>query len=194
MRENHLARVMPRVSVRASIDPSTPQRGRWTGRLLPRKPAAHHAQEDTVTLGPLEYVVVGFEGNHFDGSIAHEIAKVVENKTIRLVDVVFLMKDTAGDVAIVEIDNKDDPRFASFAPLLGDSVGLFTPEDVESIALGLRPDTAALVLLFEHHWAVDIKEAMQAAGGFLVGRATIAPEVLEELNDELEAHIAARIA
>lgn len=147
-----------------------------------------------MTLGPLEYLVVGFEGNRFDGSIAHEIAKVVENKTIRLVDVVFLMKDTTGDVAVVEIDNKEDPRFESFAPLLGDSMGLLTPEDIESIALGLRPDTSALVILFEHRWAVDIKDAMARAGGFLVGRATIPPEVLEELNDELEAHIAARIA
>ena len=143
-----------------------------------------------MTLGPLEYLVVGFEGNNFDGSIAHEIAKVVENKTIRLVDAVFLMKDGAGDVAIVEIDNKDDPKFASFAPILADTMGLFTPEDIESIALGLRPDTAALVLLFEHHWAVDIKNAMAAAGGFLIGRATIPPEVLEEVSEELEAHAA----
>jgi hypothetical protein len=144
-----------------------------------------------VTLGPLEYLIVGFEGNKFDGSIAHEIGKVVENKTIRLVDVVFLMKDDAGDVAIVEIDNKQDPRFASFATLLGDSMGLFTPEDIETIALGLRPDTSALVLLFEHRWAVNIKEAMEAAGGFLVARSTIPPEVLEEVSEELEAHIAA---
>jgi hypothetical protein len=147
-----------------------------------------------VTLGPLEYLVVGFEGNRFDGSIAHEIGKVVENKTIRLVDVVFVMKDTAGEVAVVEIDNKEDPRFASFATLLGDSIGLLTPEDIESIALGLRPGTSALVMLFEHRWAVDIKDAMQAAGGFLVGRATIPPEVLEEMSEELEAYIAAKSA
>ena len=147
-----------------------------------------------MTLGPLEYLVIGFEGNRFDGSIAHEIGKVVENKTIRLVDVVFLMKDTAGDVAVVEIDNKEDPRFASFSTLLGDSIGLLTPEDIESIALGLRPGTSALVMLFEHRWAVDIKDAMQAAGGFLVGRATIPPEVLEEMSEELEAYIAAKSA
>ena len=144
-----------------------------------------------MTLGPLEYIIVGFEGNRFDGSIAHEIAKVVENKTIRLVDVVFLAKDTAGDVAIVEIDNKDDPQFASFAPTPRRHMGLFTPEDIESIALGLRPDTSALVLLFEHRWAENIKAAMIAAGGFLIGRATIAPEILEEVSEELEAHAVA---
>jgi uncharacterized membrane protein len=143
-----------------------------------------------VALGPLEYLVVGFEGNRFDGSIAHEIGKVVENGTIRLVDVVFLMKDTAGDVAVVEIDNKDDPRFASFAPLLADTMGLLTDEDIATLAVGLRPDTAALVILFEHRWAENIKSAMKDAGGFLVARSVVPPEVFEELQAELEAHAA----
>ena len=72
-----------------------------------------------MTLGPLEYLVVGFTGPHFDGSIAREIEKVVANKTIRLVDVVFVGKDAAGTAVILELDNKDDPRFAAFAELLG---------------------------------------------------------------------------
>lgn len=140
-----------------------------------------------MTLGPLEYVVVGFEGNRFDGSIAKEIGKVVENKTIRLVDAVFFGKDAAGDVAIIELDAKDDPRFASFAPLLADRMGLFTPDDLAELAAGLPANTSALAILFEHRWAVDIKEAMAAAGGFLVSREVVPPEVLEAVNLELEA-------
>jgi hypothetical protein len=140
-----------------------------------------------VTLGPLEYVVVGFEGNRFDGSIAEEIAKVVENRTIRIVDAVLFTKDAAGESAVIEFDNKDDPRFGSFAPLLDGLMGLFTPDDVEKIAEGLPANTSALALLFEHHWAVDIKMAMAAAGGFLVTREVIPPEILEAVNDELEA-------
>ena len=50
-----------------------------------------------MTLGPLEYTVIGFEGNHFDGSIADEIRRVVESGTIALVDVVFITKDTDGE-------------------------------------------------------------------------------------------------
>ena len=49
-----------------------------------------------MTLGPLEYTVIGFEGNNFDGSIADEIAKVVESGTISLVDLVFVGKDDDG--------------------------------------------------------------------------------------------------
>ena len=144
-----------------------------------------------MTLGPLEYIVIGFEGNRFDGSIAREIEKVVEKKIIRLVDVVFVGKDADGNALIVEIDAKDDPRFASFAPLLADRMALFTPEDLTMIAGSLPPDTAGLALLFEHRWAEDIKDAMAAAGGFLVNRVVIPPEVLEEVSAELEAHVAA---
>jgi len=146
-----------------------------------------------MTLGPLEYIVIGFEGTRFDGSVANEIGKVVENGTIRIVDAVVIAKNPAGDLAVVEIDAKDDPRFETLAPLLNDRLGLFTPEDLATIAVSMPSDTAALVLLFEHHWAVSIKEALQAANGTLIGRAVIPPEVLEEVGAELEEH-AAKVA
>jgi uncharacterized membrane protein len=140
-----------------------------------------------MTLGPLEYTVIGFDRPDFDGSIAEEIGKVVEKKIIRLVDVVFIQKTASGEVDIVEIDNVRDPRFANFAPLLEDTMGLLTPDDIATIGENLPADSAALILLFEHRWAVKIKEAIADAGGFLVARETIAPESLEMLNAELDA-------
>ncbi len=140
-----------------------------------------------MTLGPLEYTVIGFDGNNFSGQIADEIGRAVESGTIALVDVVFIIKDGAGDVAVVELDNTDDPRFAGFAPLIQDLGGLLTPEDIDLLAVGLPNDSAALVLLFEHRWAVRLKEAMGAAGGFLISRETISPEILEIVNAELES-------
>jgi uncharacterized membrane protein len=139
-----------------------------------------------MTLGPLEYTVIGFPETGFDGTIAREIEKVVERGIIRLVDVVAISKDDAGTTLIAELDRKDDPRFASFAGLLKDRMALFTEEDLESIAESLDPGTSALALLFEHHWAVDIKEAVRARGGVLVARAVIPPEVLEEVQAELD--------
>jgi len=147
-----------------------------------------------MTLGPLEYIVIGFQGNNFDGSIAREIGKVVENGTIRIVDIVFVTKDANDEAVIVGLDNKDDPRFASFAGLLGDSVALLTPEDLVTIAADIPANTSALAILFEHHWAVDVKDAIGRAGGFLVSRSVIPPEVLQDLNDELEAHVAAALS
>ena len=49
----------------------------------------------------------------------------------------------------------------------------------------------ALAILFEHRWAEDVKDAIANAGGFLVARAVIPPEVLEEVSAELEAHASA---
>ncbi len=141
-----------------------------------------------MTLGPLEYVVVGFAGNRFDGSIAREIGKVVESKVIRLIDVVFVGRDADGNGVILEIDNEDDPRLASLAPLVADRMGLFTPEDLENIAASLPLNTSGVALLFEHRWAENIKDAMAAAGGFLVTRTVVPPEVLEEVSAELEAN------
>lgn len=140
-----------------------------------------------MTLGPLEYIVIGFDGNRFDGSIGREIEKVVEKGIIRLVDVVFVGRGADGAAVILELDAKDDPRFASFAPLLANRMGLFTPEDLVNIAEALPLNTSGLAMLFEHRWAVDIKDAMAAAGGFLVTRIVVPPEVLEEVNDELQA-------
>lgn len=142
-------------------------------------------------LGPLEYIVIGFTGNTFDGSIAREIERVVESGTIRLIDIVFVGRDADGNIAIVELDNKDDPRFAPFATLLRDRMALLTPEDLEQVASEVPANTSGLVMLFEHRWAEHIKEAMAAAGGFLVGRSVIPPEVLEALAGELEDHMTA---
>jgi hypothetical protein len=140
-----------------------------------------------MTLGPLEYTVIGFEGNRFNGEIAKEIGAVVDAGIIALVDVVMITKDIDGNAAALEIDAKADPAFASFAGLLDGTMGLLTAEDVDAIGQGLPNNTSALVLLFEHRWAVKIKEAIGAAGGFLVSRTTVPPEILELVNAELEA-------
>jgi hypothetical protein len=139
-----------------------------------------------VTLGPLEYLVVGFTGPKFDGSIADEIGRVVESGIIRLVDVAFIAKDADGDVAVLEVDAKDDPAFAGFSNLIEGTVGLFTEEDIAAIAESIPEGTAAAALLFEHRWAIRIKEAMARSGGFLVSRSVIPPEVVEEVAAELE--------
>ena len=140
-----------------------------------------------MTLGPLEYTVIGFEGNRFNGEIAREIERVVEAGAIALVDVVFITKDIDGNAQAIELDNKDDPRFASFTPMLAGLSGLLTADDIDQIAGDLPINTSALVLLFEHRWAVNLKKAIVGAGGFLISRETISPEMLGLVNAELDA-------
>ena len=144
-----------------------------------------------MTVGPLEYLVIGFEGNRFDGSIAREVEKVVDKGIIRLVDVVFLTRGEDGAAAVVKLDDTEDPRLAPFAALVAGTMDLFTPEDLNEIVDSLPLNTSGLVLLFEHRWSEDLKDAIGAAGGFLVNRVVIPPEVLAEVAAGLEAPPAA---
>jgi len=59
-------------------------------------------------LGPIDYIAVGFEGNNFDGSILSELSKAVDSGVIRLVDLVFIIKDTDGTITVAEIE--DQPK------------------------------------------------------------------------------------
>ena len=99
----------------------------------------------------------------------------------------FITKDIDGNAKSLKPHNKEDPRFAGFTGMLEGLTGLLTEEDIDNVAADLEPNTSALVIMFEHRWAVRLKEAMGAAGGFLVARETIRPETLEMLNVQLES-------
>jgi len=138
-----------------------------------------------MALGTLEYLVIGFDHPKFDGTIVNEIQRVIDAGIVRLVDAVVVRKDVAGNASIVEVDNKQDPHFQTFAPLLRDAIVLFTPDDLELFAQGVPKDSSALVLLFEHRWVERIEAAMVEAGGFLLSRAMIDPETVAALSAEL---------
>jgi phosphoenolpyruvate carboxykinase (GTP) len=91
-----------------------------------------------------------------------------------------------GDAAAVET-----PIGLLPTPEALDTDGLeIADEDLATLAEGIPDNTSALVLLFEHRWAVRVKEAIQAAGGVLIARSVIPPEILEEASAELEAYAA----
>ena len=141
-----------------------------------------------MTLGPLEYTVIGFRDNeHFHGRIAEELDKVIKRGVIRIVDIVFVAKDTNGEIAIIEVDGLDQKAFASFKPLLDDHMGLLTAEDVANLAMDIPAGTSAMMIMFEHRWAEHLKDAIKDAGGFLVARETIPPEIVAAISAEIEA-------
>jgi hypothetical protein len=139
-----------------------------------------------MAVGPLESHVIGFEGSTFDGSIAREVGKVVDKGIIRLVDVVLLTRDVEGAAVVVKLGDSEDLSLAPFKPLLAATMDLFTPEDIDEIIDSLPLNASGLVLLFEHRWSEDLKDAIGAAGGFLVNRVVMPPEVLGEVEAALE--------
>jgi Family of unknown function (DUF6325) len=140
-----------------------------------------------MTVGPLDLVVLGFEGNRFSGEIVEELDRLVSAETIRLVDLVFASKDADGGLSVDEIQDLKDEDLAPFAGLVDQLGGLLTMEDLEALGEGIPANSSAGILLFEHTWAVALKEAVARAGGFVIATEHIAPEMVDALNAELAA-------
>jgi len=130
-----------------------------------------------MTIGPVEYIIVGFPGNEFNGQIAPELAKLIESQTIRLIDLVFIAKDAEGNVAVVEFDEHE--ALAPFAELDGEVGGIISQEDIEHAAVDLEPNTSAGLLIWEDLWATPLVEAMRDSGGVLIEGSRIPHDLIE---------------
>jgi hypothetical protein len=138
-------------------------------------------------LGPIDYVVLGFDGNNFDGSIMKELGKAAENDTIRVLDIVFVMKDKEGNIIEGEYEDQSldlQESFGSFK--VEPDMPLLTEHDIAKIGEQLKPDTSAGVLIIEHLWARNLKRAIIDAGGFLIDNGRIHPEAAEAAVNELQ--------
>ena len=82
-----------------------------------------------MAIGPVEYLILGFPGNKFNGDIAPELGKLVDSGTIRILDLVFITKDADGNAAAIDFEDHHD--VALFAALDGEVGGFISDEDIE---------------------------------------------------------------
>jgi hypothetical protein len=137
-----------------------------------------------MTIGPVEYIIVGFPGNKFNGEIAPELAKLIDSGTIRVLDLVFILKDEDGNVASFEFDQHED--LALFADLDGEVGGIISPEDIEYAGDALEPNSSAALLIWEDTWATPFVEAMRNSGGVLIEGSRIPHDLVEAVVTELD--------
>ncbi len=119
-------------------------------------------------VGPVSCAVFGFPGSNFKGAIAPALADLVDKGTIRVLDLVFAIKDQQGDVAVVELQDLDDEQRAHWTGITDDPSGLLTEEDVDAIADALEPGDAAAMLIWEDVWAGPFAQAVRDADGELI--------------------------
>lgn len=138
-------------------------------------------------LGPIDYIAISFEGNDFDGSILSELSKAVDSGTIRVVDLLFIIKGLDGSVEAAEIkDQSEDLKKAAKALGMKGDMPLMTEDDIEKLGEKMDNDTAAGVLVIEHLWAKGLKKAIMNAGGTLAAEGRIHPGKVLAAVDELE--------
>lgn len=136
---------------------------------------------------PLEYALITFEGGKPSGKIVPELLSLAERGIVRFVDIVFIQKDEDGSTRTVELNDLDPETYEMFVPMGEHASSLFTNDDLE-IAAGRLPDnSAAMLFLWENLWVADLRDAIVEAGGKLVERAQIAPEVIEGFRRSLAA-------
>jgi len=140
-------------------------------------------------LGPIDYIVVGFTGNNFDGSILEALKKAVDREIIRVVDLVFIIKDKDGGVIEGEFEDQSEDIQQMFKDMnYSEDTGMPLLSDADIAKLGeqMPPTTAAGVLVVEQLWAKDLKQALLNAGGFLIADGRIHSDAVEAAMQELE--------
>ena len=136
-----------------------------------------------MSIGPVEYLILGFPGNKFTGQIVPELAKLVDGGLIRIIDLTFISKDAAGDVKVVEYDAVEE--LAAFAGLDAEIGGILTDEDIAHAAVSLEPNSSAALLIWEDTWAAPFAEAVRNADGVFLEGARIPREFIEPVMSAL---------
>jgi hypothetical protein len=133
-----------------------------------------------MTYGPVDFVALEFKGNQFKGEILPALLELVQNKIVRVIDFIVILKDQDGNHRALEMEQLDAEVVRIFDPLELEISGIIQVEDIEMIATELENNTTAAILLIENLWAIKFGEAALRANGRMVMFERIPFEVVNE--------------
>lgn len=136
---------------------------------------------------PLEYALIRFAEARPTGKIVPQLLDLAERGIVRFVDIVVIHKEADGSTRTVELNDLDPDAYAMFVPIGEHVSSLFTNGDLERAANMLPENSAALLILWENLWVAGLLKAIDDAGGELVERVQIAPEVIEQFVQGMSA-------
>jgi uncharacterized membrane protein len=139
-----------------------------------------------MTLGPVEYMVVAFPGNKFKGEIAPALEELVKSGTIRIIDLAFVVKDEAGNVAAIELEDTGSEVFQAFESVAAERGGFVTNDDLIAVAEALEPNSSAGILVWEDTWAAKVADAIAGAGGQMVDIQRVPRDLVQAALDYAE--------
>jgi uncharacterized membrane protein len=153
-----------------------------------------------VAIGPVQLIVLGFSHPEFHGEIIAELERLRESDTVRVIDALAVYKDATGEVEVEHLSNLSEDEAIELGSKVGALVGLgiegeegfeagaeagaeaaadgiqaFSDEDAWDVIEEIPNDSAAALLLIEHHWAVPLRDAVMRAGGFRIADGFISP-------------------
>jgi uncharacterized membrane protein len=153
-----------------------------------------------MAIGPVQLIVLGFREPDFHGEIIAELERLRESDTVRVIDSLVVYKDADGELEVEHLSNLSTDEAIELGTKIGalvglgiegeegmeagavagaeaaaEGVGVFSEEDAWDVLEDIPNDSAAALLLLEHHWAVPLRDAIARAGGFRISDGFISP-------------------
>ena len=136
-------------------------------------------------MGPLEYVVIEFEGNHLTGEIVPELHRLRDLGIVRVVDLLLIQKDAQGNVSARELSDLSEEEAKPYWPIAGEVLDLLSEADVETAAADLPLNSSGAIALLEHTWATHLQETIRNAQGRVLSGGLLPSAEVERLAAEL---------
>ena len=155
---------------------------------------------ESMAIGPVQLIVLGFEHPEFHGEIVAELERLKESDTVRVIDALAVHKDADGGIEVAHLSNLSKEEAVELGSKVGALIGLgiegeegveagamagaeaaadgmqvFSDEEAWDVLEEIPNDSAAALILLEHHWAVPLRDAIDRAGGFRISDGFISP-------------------
>ena len=142
-------------------------------------------------LGPVDYLVIEFPAgaSNFTGEMAAELLKLVDSRTIRVIDVLILTKNEDGSVDATELSDIDE--LGEMQAVEAQLAELLAEDDVLHLAAAMEPGSVAGVLIYENLWAAPFASAARHSGGQLIANGRIPIQAIIASIQADEAALAA---
>ena len=161
-----------------------------------------------MAIGPVQLIVLGFSHPDFHGEIIAELERLRESDTMRVIDSLAVYKDADGELEVEHLSNLTKTEAIEYGTKIGALIGLgiegedarrrvrspvprrwrgrrregLTEEEGWDVLEDIPNDSAAALVLIEHHWAVPLRDAITRAGGFRISDGFISPLDLVEIG------------
>ncbi|MBO0874045.1 MAG: hypothetical protein J2P19_11700 [Pseudonocardia sp.] len=165
-----------------------------------------------MAIGPVQLIALGFQNPEFHGEIIAELERLRESDAVRVIDSLAVWKDAAGEVEVAHLSNLSEQEAIELGSKVGALIGLgiegeegleagaiagaeavadgihaFSDEQAWDVLEEIPNNSAAALLLIEHHWAVPLRDAIAKAGGYRIGDGFISPLDLIKIGLVTEA-------
>jgi hypothetical protein len=128
---------------------------------------------ETEAMGPISYLVVEFPGNKMTGEGFPLLVDLVDRGIIRILDLVFVTRETDGTVRAIDLRDIDHDGQVDLTVFEGASSGLLDESDLADAAPVIEPGSSAGILIFENRWATQFTQALRRGGAQLVAAGYI---------------------